>query len=139
MFDLVIYLLVAGLAGLALGYSLRLLIAKQQIASAEYKAERILQEAKNKQKEVLIEAKDRALKMIEEAKREEESRRKELQHLQDRLEKRETLFDQKLLSLENKQQELADYSVRLDQAKEEVKRVKEEQLAKLEKIARLTQ
>lgn len=139
MFDIIIYLGVAGLVGIGCGYGLRSFIGKQQIASAEYKAERILQEAKNKQKEVLIEAKDKALEIIGEAKKEEEARRKDLQHLQERLEKREGLFDQKLLSLENKQQELADYSAKLDLAKEEVKRVKEEQLAKLEKIARLTQ
>ncbi|MCX6785164.1 MAG: ribonuclease Y [Candidatus Komeilibacteria bacterium] len=139
MVNFIILAAAAGVIGLVVGYGVRLFIGKQQIASAEYKSERILQEAKNKQKEVLIEAKDKALQIIEEAKKEEETRRKDLQHLQERLEKREGLFDQKLLNLENKQQELAEYSAKLDLAKEEVKRVKEEQLAKLEKIARLTQ
>ena len=126
--------LVAGLAG---GYWLRKLIAAKEKDSAEAKAEQLIKEAKGKEQEYLIKAKDKAINIVEEAKKEENERRKELQGLQKRLEKREGLFDQKLLDLENKQQKLYDKAKRLEAVKKELSNIKGEQLAKLEKIAQL--
>ena len=87
----------------------------------------------------MMEARDKSIKLIDDAKREAESRRRELSHLQERLEKRESLFDQKLLDLEEKQQKLYEKANRLESAKKEILKIKDEQMAKLEQIARLTQ
>jgi ribonuclease Y len=75
---------------------------------------------------------------LDEAKKEAEDRRRELQHTQDRLEKREATFDKKLLELENKQQELYDKAEKIERLKEEIKKIKADQLEKLEKIAGLS-
>ena len=94
---MLVYLLVGLGVGLGLGYLTRRYLARQYAESAEAKAERILEDAKIKQKDFLIQAKDKAIKIIDEAKKEENERRREINALQGRLEKRETLFDQKLL------------------------------------------
>jgi len=135
----IIILLVLSLAGFFIGYFIRKLIAKQRVDSAEVKAENLINEAKQKQKEFLLEARDKAIKIIDDAKREEASRRQELKHLQNRLEKREELFDKKLLDLENKSQRLQDKAVEIGKLKEKIIEIKEEQITKLEKIAELSQ
>ncbi|MDD5340988.1 MAG: ribonuclease Y [Patescibacteria group bacterium] len=135
------FLILAGAAILAflVGYFVRKYLATKEIKDAESRAENLIKEAKNKQREYLLEAKDKALKIIDDAKREEQERRKELFHIQQRLEKRESIFDQKLLDLENRQQKLLDKAREIEEIKERINKLKEEQFQKLEKIAKMTQ
>jgi ribonuclease Y len=121
------------------GYFVRKYLAGKEIKGAESRAENLIKEAKNKQRELLLQAKDKALKIIDDAKREEQERRKELFHVQQRLEKRESIFDQKLLDLENRQQKLLDKAREVEEVKERINKLKEEQFQKLEKIAKMTQ
>lgn len=132
--------LAGGLAvGLAGGYVLRKLLAVKSKDAAEAQALSIINEARNQEKDILIKAKEQSLKIIEEAKQEEVNRRKELQHLQERLEKREAAFDQKLLELESEKQRLEAERQKFETAREEIKKIREEQLQKLEKIAGFNQ
>ncbi len=126
-------------AGAAIGFLLRKYVGLRSIDSAERKAEDIITEAKTKQKQLLLEANEKAIKVIEGGKVEADQRRQEINHLQDRLEKREALFDQKLLDLEGRQQKLYDKAQKVEQLKKTIEKVKEEQIAKLEKIAELSQ
>ncbi len=140
MSELTVAFLAVGLIiGLAGGYVLRKMLAVRTRDTAEAEANTILINAKNQEKDILIQAKERSIKLIEEAKHEENERRKELTHLQERLEKRETVFDQKLLELESAKQIAADEKTKFEVAREEVKKIRDEQFAKLEKIAALTQ
>ncbi|MBI2415930.1 MAG: ribonuclease Y [Candidatus Kerfeldbacteria bacterium] len=130
--------LVVGLGfGTMLGYWYRKQVAVKSQSSAETKAETIVNEAKSKQQEILLQAKDKALKVLEEAKREETERRQDATQAQRRLEKRESLFDQKLLELETKQQRLQDKAKEIEQIKEKILGIKTEQLVQLEKVAQL--
>lgn len=129
---------VAIIIGFAIGYVMRKLIAQREVEGAEAKVQNLISEAKNKQKEILLQSKDKALKIIDDAKKEEQQRRQEVNYLQKRLEKRESIFDQKLLDLENKQQKLLDKAKEIEQVKEKVNQIRDEQLAKLEKIAKMT-
>lgn len=126
-------ILVAG--GFFIGYLARKQLALTQINSAEAKAKKILIDTKAKQQELLLEARDKALKIIDEAKQEDGKRRQETNNLQARLEKRETAFSQKLLELQDRQQQLYDKVNKVEEVKEKIKQIKEEQLAKLEQIA----
>ena len=124
--------------GFFIGYWIRKYHAGTKIKSAEQKAEKIYKEAKAKQSELLLKAQEKALKIIEEAKIEERKRRQEINNLQARLEKRETTFSQKLLELQDKQQQLYDKINQVEQVKEKIKQIKQEQLNKLEKIAEMS-
>ncbi len=131
--------LIIGLCiGLGIGYLIRRSLARRYAESAEVKAQKILEGAKNKQKDLLIQAKDKAIKIIDEAKKEERERRKEILSLQKRLEKRESLFDQKLMEFEDKKQLLLTKAEKLEKTKQEIVKIKEEQLEKLQKIAKMT-
>ncbi|MFA4937422.1 MAG: ribonuclease Y [Patescibacteria group bacterium] len=128
--------LVVGLAG---GWILRKVLASKVKGTIEAKSEAILLEAKNRERELVLQAKDKALKIIEDAKLEENSRRKELTHLQQRLEQREATFDQKILDLEGQKQKVQEELQKFEKARIEVLKIREDQLAKLEKISGFTQ
>lgn len=130
--------LVALFLGLLIGYWIRKQKALSEVNSAEAKAEKILTEAKTKEKQIVLEAQEKTLKLIEETKKQEEANRKEINKSKERLEERENLFSQKLLELQDKQQGLYDKLTKIEEAKEKIKQIKEEQVAKLETIAAMT-
>jgi len=135
-----IYLIYAVLAigGFFVGYWVHTQRVSTKIKSAETRAEKILSDVKNKQNEILLNAQEKALKIIDEAKAEEARRYQEINSFQARLEKRETLFSQKLLELQDKQQKLYDKISKVEAVKEKIRQIKDEQMAKLEKIANMS-
>lgn len=139
MFELLLSLLGGLMVGLALGYIIRKVLAVRSKDTAEAVATDLLNKAKNEEKDILLRAKEQSIKIIEEAKREEKTRHEELKHLQERLEKREGVFDQKILELEGQKQKVEEDRAKFETAREEVKKIREEQFQKLEKIASLTQ
>lgn len=124
--------------GVLVGYVLRKKLAQAEANSLEAKAEKLLIEAKNKQQELLLTAKEKAGQVLDEAKREEKQLRQELRGIQERLERRESTFDQKLLEFQDKEQKLQDKIERVKQIKEEVESVKNLQQQKLQQIGELT-
>lgn len=137
-----IYILAAAVVclfvGAGIGFLMRKQWAKNQKDSVEAKIEKMLVESKAKQKEILLQAQERALKVIDEAKAESKQMRQDTDNAKRRLEKRESLFDQKLLELETQKQDLSEKADKINKIKEDVTKIKEDQLAKLEKIAALT-
>ncbi len=126
------------LFGVFFGYQMRKIWAVKKKDTIETKVETLLNEAKAKQKEILLQANDKALDIIREAKVEEKEKQQNLIRSQKRLEQREALFDQKLLELENKKQDLLEKAEKIEKIKKEIGKIKEEQMAKLEKVANLT-
>lgn len=124
--------------GVALGYFIRMQIAKAKMNSAETRAEQLIVEAKNKEKEVLLQAKDQAMKIIEEAKKEEADRRREIQATQARIEKRESLFDTKILEFEDSKTKLQQKIEEVQKAKEKIDLLRMEGEKKLQEVAGLS-
>lgn len=134
------YLLYAVIAVVAfvIGWWLRKQRALSEANSAELRAEKLITETKTKEKQIILEAQDKALKIIEQAKHDADSQRKEAADVQKRLEERENLFSQKLLELQDKQQVLYDRISQIEETKEKVKKIRDEQVELLEKIGGLT-
>lgn len=124
--------------GFFVGYWLRKQRISTRLKSAEQKAEKIISETKNKQSELLMSAQEKALRIIDDAKQEERKRRQEIGSLQKRLEKRENTFSQKLLDLQKEQKKLYDKVGKIEDVKEKIRRIKKDQIAKLEKIAEMS-
>ena len=125
-------------AGMGGGYAWRKSWAQKRKDSVEAKVEKMLVEGKAKQKELLLAAQEKSIKIIEDAKIEGRQVKAEMDQAKARLEKRETMFDQKLLDLESQKNVLAEKIEATGKAKEEIQKIREEQLAKLEKIAGFT-
>lgn len=135
----ILWLGIVLLAGIVIGYFAKQMLTSQAIRLAQQKAEALLNDAKQEGKDALLAAKDKALEIIEEAKVEEKQRRQQLNELEERLSKRENLFDQKILEIEDSKQKIEKANRQLVKTREEINKIKEEQLAKLEKIAALSQ
>jgi len=125
--------------GFFIGYLFYKKSANTKISNAAERADKLINEAKTKEKDLLLKAQDKALKIIEESKKEEATRRNEINNLQKRLEQRETSFSQKLLDLQEKQQKLFDKVNEVQEIKERIKTIKAEQEAKLESVSGLSQ
>ena len=97
------------LGGAILGWMIRWLYARFQLAAAEQKAERIkrdaVKEAESQKKEILVEAKDQIIRDRNQQEREIRERRAELQRYERRVQQKEETLDKKIETLER--QELA--------------------------------
>src|SRR3989338_1434315 len=124
--------------GVSIGYALRREVAKHQVATAEAKIEKMLTDAKAKATEHLLQAKEKAITVVEEAKRDESTRRTEINETQKRLEKREALFDNKLLELQDKQNQVKDRLTQVETLRGDVEKLRDEQVTKLEHVAGLS-
>ncbi|TAL20174.1 ribonuclease Y [Patescibacteria group bacterium] len=133
----IIALIAGGVVGVFVGIVIRRKFDARRVTSAEAKAQKIMEEAKAREREFLLKAKEKGVAIIEEAKREEASRRGELTEAQKRIEKRETLFDQKLLELQDKQSKLLERAKEVELTKQEIEKVKEERIRRLEEVAGL--
>ncbi|OGL73736.1 ribonuclease Y [Candidatus Uhrbacteria bacterium RIFCSPHIGHO2_12_FULL_57_11] len=125
-------------AGIAIGYLIRQTLAKNKVDSAEAKAEKILADAKIRERDFLIQAKEKGIRIVEEAKREETARRQETQESQKRVEKREALFDTKLLDLQDKQTKALEKAKEVEVKLAEIQEIKDQQMKKLETVASLS-
>ena len=133
-----ILIALALIIGLIFGFLLKQVFTSKAILSAKKRADNILEETKKKGQNLILEAKEKSTNIIEEAKIEERERRKQLQQLENRINKRESLFDRKLLELEKNKTDNEKLNKLLDGEREDIKKIRKEQLAKLEKIAKLT-
>jgi len=121
--------------GILVGWFMRQQIAQRQADSAEAKAKDILTKAKVKQQEMYFRSREESLKIIDEAKREEASRRQELKISEDRLERRQSLFEKKILELEEKQRFLNEQTNRVEEAKNKIREIYNEAKKELERIS----
>ncbi len=130
---------VTTIIALLLGYFIRKYLARKQRDTIEEKVARALAGAKEERKQILLKAKDEALKIREAAKREETERQRQFLQLERRLDEREKILNRKLNELEDKANILRAKVKGIKKAREEIDELKKEQLAKLEKIAKLSQ
>jgi len=131
--------LILALGGLvlggAVGYFVRATIVKNQTNSAEARAIRILEEAKDKEQKIIIEGKEKAIGFIEEGKKELQEKEKDIRSTQERLTERERLFDKTLLDFETRKAQLDDYKSKLETAKTKIDEVRAAADTKLEEVA----
>lgn len=125
-----------------LGMAYRKKTAEAEISSAEEEAKRIVNEAvKNagtKKKEALLEAKDDIYKMRSEAEKEIKDRRVEVQRQERRIQQKEESLDRKLENLERKEETVQGRMKDAETRLAEAERIKQDQIAMLEKISGLT-
>lgn len=126
------------IAGVALGYLIRQLIARRRKSSIEAKLKKLIDDSRAEAKETLLNAKDKAVKMVEEATREARERESEFKKKEDRIEKREEMLDKKLSSLDDKEKDLEAKIERVKAIKTEVEGAKEKMTAELERVAKMT-
>lgn len=126
-------------SGICLGYIARRFFAQKQVMSSEARANKVIAEAKEQAAVVALEAQTKALKVLEDAKAEESERARQIARNEERIANKEDALDKKAGELERQKESLQDKSRQIMGIKEEVERIKAEQLEKLQKIADLDQ
>ncbi len=130
--------LVAGLVGFGIALLLRRSFALSSEATARANGERLLAEARAKQKEIILEAKDEAIKVAKTAEAENRERRAELQRYETRLDKKDEQLDQKIAQVDERDRRLGDREKALDEERDKITALQEEQRNELARVASLT-
>jgi len=124
----VISAVVACLVGLGIGYVVRSQLGRQRVLSDEQRAKQLIKDAQRDasttKKEVDIQIKAEKLKAREEFDSATESRRREIQQLEERLSQRESNLDRKVSLLDKKESTL---ETKIAEADERVNALKEQQ------------
>lgn len=135
---MIVFLIIASLAGLAVGFGGATVTTKKKLGSAAENAEKEREAAKKESELLILEAKKEAVRVAEESKREEEKRRKETKETENRLISREESLDRKLDELDKRNEKLRANEDELEKIKDEVRGIRTSAQEKLEKIAKLS-
>jgi ribonuclease Y len=129
---------VASIAGIAVGYYLRLIISLGKRGSMELQIRKMQLDAEEKVKNILEEAETEAYKKREQFNHEMQERARDLKGTEDRLVSKEDLLDKRQMKLDSEQEIIIRKSEELAAAKERLEHAQREQQEKLEKIADLS-
>ena len=125
--------------GSVLGYYTRQTIARKQAGTIESKLNKMVSDAKEEAKETLLKAKEKSGKILEEIKEQERARQTQLTRMEERLLNKEQSFDQKSNQLEKEYLDLKVKVKKVRDIKEEITKLHQEEIKKLEKVAKLSQ
>ena len=138
----IIAFIVALGAGAFAGITYRKKVAEAEIGSAEVQAKKIIDEgikqAETKKKELLLEAKEDIIRAKNDNERDMKERRAELTQLEKRLVSKEESIDRKMESLEHKSETLNRKIKENSDLQEEIKKIRDSELSRLEHVAGLT-
>ncbi len=126
------------LVGLFLGFLLRKLIVKNQVESAENKANNILEKAKIKAKKEILDAKTKAVNSLEKVKDEERELRDKIHGMEDRWERRDREIERRYRQIEKDKNRIQSKSKAVKKIREEIIKIKDQQIERLTKIAEMS-
>ena len=133
-----IYIAIAALVGLAVGYLIRHLILQQAIRREEMQADQIVNTAKEKSRVIELEAKNKAAEIREAADDEIDRRRQELSKEDERLQRRRSELDSRTDRLEKREQRLNKRQSTMDRRANEIEQLRDEAVANLQSVSGMT-
>ncbi len=131
-------ILIALLAGIAVGYFVRQMLIEREIRRGNAQAEGIIEGAKAQAKEIELRARDDALKIRDKAEGEASRRRAELSNEDDRLQRRREHLDQRMEDIEKRELTLNKRQSSLDRRANELKEEEQRVTTELERISAMT-
>ncbi len=139
---IIVLVLVVLIGGGVVGYVVRKYLEKLMISSAESRAEKIINEAKENaqsvRKEALLESRDELQRDRAEFEKEVRIRRSDIQRLESRLIQKEENLGKKVEFLEVKDRELKKVEIKLQEKEKDIAKIKKEQIQQLEDISGLS-
>ena len=134
--------LISAIVFIPIGVAIRKKIAESKIKGAENEAKQILElankEAENKKKEEIFKAKEQIMQERKDLEQEIRERRGEIQKQESRIIQKEENLDRKEEALEKKERETDKKYQDLDEKEKELENAINEQMEKLQQIARLS-
>lgn len=130
--------IVLAVAGIGIGFGASTTITKKKLGSAQDAAEKELKKARKEAEKQLNEAREEAQKVAEQSRRDEQSRRREIKDIEQRLLERQESLDKKLDQLDKRSEALRKGEDEVEDLKNEIRDIRRKQQEKLEKVAKLT-
>lgn len=128
----------AGVAGIAIGYYLRLIISLGKKGSMELEIKQMMLDADVKAKKIVEDGERRAGERADALSAESKERERELKQVEDRLVRKEDMLDKRQGNLDSEQEALAKKNEEIIALKERSEETVREQQSKLEQIANLS-
>lgn len=133
-----LYLSIAGIVGVAIGYYLRLIISLGKKGSMELEIKEMLLSAKEEAKKITADAEAKAAKIHEDARVEIKEKEDKISQTEDRLAKREDHLDRRQSDLDKEVEMIKQRIAEIKAIREKADKLEEDRKAALEKIAKLS-
>jgi ribonuclease Y len=132
-----LFLSIAGIAGVAIGYYLRLIISLGKKGSMELEIKEMLLTAKEEAKKITTEADTKSKKILEEARIEIKEKEDKVQQAESRLIKKEDLLDKRQTDIDREIESIKEKVAEIKQIKEKAEKIEKEKAETLEKVAKM--
>lgn len=133
-----LFLSLAGVAGIALGYYLRLIISLGKKGSMELEIKEMLLAAKEEAKKITTDAQAKVEQEIGEKRKEIKEKEDKIQLTEDRLIKKEDLLDKRQVDLDQEVDTVKKRVAEIKAIREQADKLEEHRRQELEKISKLT-
>lgn len=130
-----VLLSIAGIAGIAIGYYLRLIISLGKKGSMELEIKEMLLTAKEEAKKITSEAESKAKKMADEARSEIREKEEKIQHSETRIIKKEDLLDKRQEDIDKEVEAIKEKITEIKAIKERAEKLEQDKSKELEKVA----
>ncbi|MEI7462946.1 MAG: ribonuclease Y [Candidatus Taylorbacteria bacterium] len=133
-----IFLALAGVIGVAIGYYLRLIISLGKKGSMELEIKEMLLSAKEDAKKITTESEIKAAATAEEVRKESKEKEEKNRQIEDRLAKREDLLDKRQGDIDKEVDMIKTRVAEIKAIREKADKLEEDRKHELEKIAKLS-
>lgn len=133
-----IFVALAGLAGITIGYFLRLIISLGKKGSMELKIKEMILAAQEEAKQITLEAEKKAVETMKEVRAEGKQKEIELKRTEDRLIKKEEFLDKRQLDIDKEVEGIKERIAEVKSIKERIEKMATEREHALERVADLT-
>jgi ribonucrease Y len=133
-----VFLAIAGLVGIAVGYYLRLIISLGKKGSMELEIKEMLLAAKEEAKRITADAELKAKERLEEAKKEIKEKEDTIKQTESRLIKKEDFLDKRQSDIDKEVELVKQRVAEIKAIREKADKLEQDRLQALEKISQLT-
>ncbi|MCL5781882.1 MAG: ribonuclease Y [Patescibacteria group bacterium] len=133
-----LFLSIAGVAGIAVGYYLRLIISLGKKGSMELEIKEMLLAAKEEAKKITMDAEAKSLKTLEDARVEIKEKEDKIRYSEERLIKKEDTLDRRQSDLDKEVEAVRQRVAEIKQIREQADKLEEHRKQELEKISKMS-
>ena len=133
-----LFLSIAGVAGVAIGYYLRLIISLGKKGSMELEIKEMLLAAKEEAKKITTDAESKSAKIIDSARQEIKEKEDKINQTEERLIKKEDLLDKRQLDIDKEIELIKTRVNEIKSIREKTDKLENERQKALEKVANMT-
>jgi ribonuclease Y len=130
---------VVGLAGVAIGYFLRLIISLGKKGSMELEIRQMMLNAEEKAKKVVIEAETKSVEIMKEAKKDAKEKEEKFKTTEDRLIKKEALLDGRQIDIDREVESLKQKVVEIKEIRDRAEKMEAQKIGDLQVIAKMSE